>query len=371
MEQNKNTLYGSDLIKLFAKKFKVLLIVGLVAAIIGGGLGVLFTSLRAEYRAEINISVSHVDDSNKLLYNLRSGRFAELLLLEANGLPAKEKCNAADYDKALEAIEAFESAREKRLEKYIEMSNYHMTDIESTYKRLEAEYLEAFELLKVYKEADGEGFMNNEDHLKMIAKCEEDLLAIQAKKKAYYDEFYLPADEKRVSLQTEYATLSDEVTVKRKAAEEATEKVLEAWRKTPGVADEVKNIMQYTSYDYFKSDTPVSTESSEAVAMERGYIKVSLAVPAEEKAFAQKIVNAYKLHICDYTQKQVEEISNQADVESVLINPIISLEDTADKDAYVKASIKYALVIGAAVVVLLYLILVFKMMIGDKKHPAE
>ena len=198
--ENKAMICASDLVKLFANKFKIMVIIGLIAAIIGGGIGVLFTSLNAKYRAEINISVTPVDNSDRLLFDLRSGRFAETLLLEENGLPAKDKCDPKDYANALAAIEAFEEARELRWKKYVEKTTHHVTDVENTYKRLLAEYEEAFNLLKMYKDADGEAFVNNAEHLAMIDRCEENLLKIQAKKQAYYDEYYVPATDKLIKL---------------------------------------------------------------------------------------------------------------------------------------------------------------------------
>ena len=371
MEQNKNTLYGSDLIKLLFKKFKLIVIVGLIAAIVGGCIGALLTSFRAEYTAEINISVTPVDDSDKLLFDLRSGRFAETLLLDENGLP--KNGSGEDYNNALKAIKAYEEAREKRWEKYLEKTNYHISDIESAYKRLEAEYTEAFNLLKMYKDADGEAFVNNEDHLKMIALCEAKLLEVQAKKQAYYEEYYLPATEKLVKLQSEYAVLCDEVNTTRRAAEAATEKVLEVFRTTPGVADKVKKIMESSKYEYFESNSSsVDSTGAEIVGMEKGYIKVTFTVPAEDAEFAKSVVNAYKTRICDYAKKHIEKTSDQANVECVLVNPIVTLEETADTEAYITSAIKYALVVGVLAAILFYVILVLKMMIGaEKKHPAE
>ena len=151
MEQNKvneskGTIRLVDLLGLFVKKFKAIVIVSLIVAIIAGSLGAVLDVMDSECVAEVNVQVSPVDESDRLLMNLRSGRFAEQLLLEENGLPPKSECNAEDYEKALDAIKAFEDAREKRWNKHVENATFHMTEIENTYKRLEAEYDEALAL---------------------------------------------------------------------------------------------------------------------------------------------------------------------------------------------------------------------------------
>ena len=376
MEQNKvNTnkepLYWGDLLKLFAKKLKPILIIGLVFAILGGALGVMLASMNATCTAEIKLAVTPMDDSDRLLFNLRSGRFAETLLLEENGLPAKDKCDAEDYDAALKAIEAYEDARERRWNKYVETTIFHMNDIETTYKRLENEYTVALELLKMYKEADGEGFANNEDHLKMIAQCEEKLLAAEAAKKAYYNDYYLPADQTRVRLQAELVALKDEVDVTRRAADEAVEKVLAAWRNRAEVQEKVAMIMDSVTYEYITSNIPKIETPKDAQTINKGYIQVSITLLAEEEAFAEELVDAYRLHICDYAEKQLEFLSGSADVDCTLIDPIIHVECQADSP--VGEAVKYALIAGLAAVVLVYLFFVLRMLAARTKddHPAE
>ena len=370
VNENREPIRGIDLLRLFTKKLKPIIIIGLVFAIVGGVAGVLLTSLGATYVAEVKISVTPIDDSDRLLFNLRSGRFAEVLLLEENGLPPKAQCNAEDYDEALKALEAYEDARERRWDKYVESSLFHMTDIDTTYKRLESEYNAAFELLKMYKEADGEGFVNNEDHLKMIALCEEKLLAAEAAKLAYYNDYYLPADQTRVRLQAELATLKGEVDVTRREADEAVEKVLVEWRKLPEVKESIKKISSYTLYNYFESDIPKVDESKDATAVNKGYIQITVVVPANEKEFAVELADAYAVHIESHVEKQVEYISGRPDVECVLTDPVISVEYEAD--SVIAEAVKYAVVAGAIAVVITYLLFMCRMLLkAGEKHPSE
>ena len=366
--ENKKTFYVSDLLKLLVKKAKVLCIVAVVAAILGGGIGAVFAYDAAEYTAELDISVTPVDDSGALLNSLRSGRFAELLLLDKNGLPPKAACDKTDYENALAAIKAFDSAREKKHEKYIELSMHHITDVENTYKRLEEEYKLAFAALEVYKGADGET-VNNEDHLKMTAKLEEEYSAAKAKLKAYGEEYYLPALQKRDELQKELLVLNDEVKATRKAAEEAREKVLEAWRSSPDVEEQISSISSYTTYNYFEANN-VKPDATDKEELDVGYIKVSISVPAKDKEMIDKLIDAYKLHICDYVEKETEKITNANNADCVLITPAISVVEPANS-YYVFEILKYAVVGMIALPVLVYLFflckILFKMEMDNSK----
>ena len=370
VNENKAKLCVSDLIRLFFKKLKVIVIIALICGIIGGALGVYFAIDNAQYTAELNIYVSPLDDTDVLLNDLRSGRFAELLLLDENGLPPKASCNAKDYENALAALKVYEDARERRWQKHVEASEHHITDVESTYKRLEEEYTRVFELLTVYKTADGET-VNNEEHLKMTAIIEEKLLSIQEKKDAYYENYYVPAYQKQVQLRAELTALKDEVTAARRDAEEAVEKVLVEWRKTPGVAEKVNKIMGSTSYKYYEAESAASDAASkDPTFAEKKYIKIKISVPSKDKDFAKSLVGAYKTHLCDYVEKKIETIANTADVYCTITNPTASV--VAPKSSYyVGEAVKYAVVAMIAAVVLVYIFFLCKMLFKLEMHNSK
>ena len=158
MEENsKASVTLVDLVRLFKKKFVLLVVVALLAAIVGGALGAFLNVRATTYMAEIEISVFPTDGSNGLLYLLRSGRFAEQMLLQENGLPPKDQCNAADYEAAEKALAELAAARAQRVEKYEEASRHYVTDVEYVYKALTEEYNSVLTLLKMYKEAQAQG----------------------------------------------------------------------------------------------------------------------------------------------------------------------------------------------------------------------
>ena len=150
-ENNTKEISLIDLIKLFQKKFKALVLIALIAAIIGGAAGVFLNITGATYSADLEIYMTPADGSDRLLYDLRSGRFAEQLLLEENGLPAKELCNAADYETAERLLTELEVIRQARIDKHEEISRYYTSDIEHQYSVLTNEYNNILSVLKMYK----------------------------------------------------------------------------------------------------------------------------------------------------------------------------------------------------------------------------
>ncbi|MBE6693966.1 MAG: hypothetical protein E7589_04310 [Ruminococcaceae bacterium] len=378
MEQNKTgtgkaTVYLGDLLKLFVKKFKMILIVGIVVAIIGGAIGGVSAAMGSEYVAELSISISPIDDSDRLLFNLRTGRFAETLLLEENGLPPKDKCNAADYAAAVKALDEYEAAREARREKYYEMSSYYTAVVDSKYNSLKTEYDAIFNVLKLYKEAAVEGFATDENHLRMIAVYEEKLLAAEKAKNDYYNEYYSTAQAQKVLLQTELAEANDLVDQKKMAADEAVERVLAEWRKDPGVENQILTIMESTTYEYFDSNIPKADETKETTAFNKGYVKISISVPEDEE-FANKLVDCFQLHLCDYVEEQLEYVTGKVEVECVLVDPVVTVVRTPD--SLVPSITKYAAILGAVAVVATYLVYLFKFLWniiskGEKKVDGD
>lgn len=371
VKENRSNLYGIDLIKLFFKKLKIMCVIALVGAIIGGVLGAGLAVMNTKYTAELNISVTPVDDTNALLHSLRSGRFAERLLLDDKGLPPKEKCDSADYQKALDAVNAVEALREKKNDKYVESILFRTGEIENTYKTLKEQYDEAFALLKMYKDADKEAYVDTEEHLKMIAECEEKLLAIQAKKDAYYNEHYLPATQKAKKLQEELSAINVELNLAIKAAESATEKLLESWREDSDVASSINLIKQSTTYEYFEAiDQATTDKTKEPTFVEKGYIKVSIELPSGNEEFAKELVSSYKSYMCDYVELQIEKISDNSKIDCVLIDPVISVEKSS---SFITDAVKYAVVGAMILFVLTYIFFLSKMIFGAelKKKDSE
>lgn len=380
MEQNKNHTVGEpvrviDFLKLFVKKLKLLVIIGIIFAILGGAFGGFLGKLNTRYIAEINIRVSPTDQSDALLLHLQSGLFAEKLLLEENGLPAEELCNAADYKAAVDALAKYEEARKQRQDKYYELSYYYMAPIENKYQALCDEYNSVWSKLKLYKETPLEGLERDEreNHLQMIETYEEEVKKADEAKRAYYEDYYAPARDKKVLLQTELAQTKDKLTLAKKAFREAAEKVLAPWRNDAKNKSKILRIADCVSYEYFQlaSDASVAAGDKNELdedQLKKGYIKVSISVPQDEK-FANELVDRFRLRLADNVESFLESYTGAVEVSCEFIDPIISVERVPN--GLLPGVVKNGIVFGGVAVVLTYLLCAVRMLLKASEKQDE
>ena len=366
MEENsKNAVTLVDLVKLFQKKFKALIVVALLAAILGGVLGGFFTVRATTYCADMEISVSPTDDGDALLYMLRSGRFAEQLLVEKNGLPPKDQCNAEDYDAALKALEELEAIRALRMEKYEEFSRHYVTDVEHVYKALTEEYDGVLTVLKMYKEAQADALVN-ETHEARIAEYEAKLAEVSQKRKEYYDNHYAPPMEKKFMLETELARLTDQFVDKKKDADAAVEKVMSAWRYSDNASDRISVLTNFVTYEYHILEEETAKDAAQKAA-QYGYIQIKIAVPADAipasyasgEDYVRSLVDCFETRLADRLSALLQEDLNVYETECVMINPLVQVRRVPGDVR--SAAILYG-VIGAVVgVVLAYVVFVLQL----------
>ena len=366
MEENsKNAVTLVDLVKLFQKKFKALIVVALLAAILGGVLGGFFTVRATTYCADMEISVSPTDDGDALLYMLRSGRFAEQLLVEKNGLPPKDQCNAEDYDAALKALEELEAIRALRMEKYEEFSRHYVTDVEHVYKALTEEYDGVLTVLKMYKEAQADALVN-ETHEARIAEYEAKLAEVSQKRKEYYDNHYAPTMEKKFMLETELARLTDQFVDKKKDADAAVEKVMSAWRYSDNASDRISVLTNFVTYEYHILEEETAKDAAQKAA-QYGYIQIKIAVPADAipasyasgEDYVRSLVDCFETRLADRLSALLQEDLNVYETECVMINPLVQVRRVPGDVR--SAAILYG-VIGAVVgVVLAYVVFVLQL----------
>jgi primosomal protein N'' len=373
-ENNTKEISLIDLIKLFQKKFKALVLIALIAAIVGGAAGVFLNITGATYSADLEIYMTPADGSDRLLYDLRSGRFAEQLLLEENGLPAKELCNAADYEAAERLLTELEVIRQARIDKHEEISRYYTSDIEHQYAVLTNEYNNILSVLKMYKDAQTDGLVN-ESHLAVIADYERRLQEAEDEKKAYYDEVYSKVENKKIQMNTELAELSDQLSDKREEAEEAVEKVLAAWRDNEDVAKQVTAILKFATYEYhklsyFEKETQADKNEDDE-SLHRGYIKIQLVVPAsaipegalEGMDYVEDLIDRYNNRMGDYVEDYLEKATGAYEAKCTVISPIVNIETT--ESAVIGEAVKFAAIAGIAGGVLAYLFFVVQMLMKE------
>ena len=381
MEENSvNEVTLFDLMKLFKKKLKALVVIGLIVAILGGVVGAFVTVTDAVYSAELEVYMTPADGSDRLLYDLRSGRFAEQLLLEKNGLPAKELCNAANYESAEKALKELADIRQKRIDKHEEISRYYTSDIEYQYTVLTNEYNNILNVLKMYKDAQTDGLVN-ESHLAVIADYEERLREAEDAKKAYYDEVYSKVENKKIQMNTELAQLTDQLTDQREKADEAVEKVLAAWRTDEEVARQVTTILKCVTYEYhklsyFEEETASNKANEESESLHRGYIKIKIAVPSSllpkgtnGEEYVQSLIDCYNNRIGAYAENYLERVTGAYEAKCTIVSPIVQIETTTS--GIIAEVVKFAVIGGIAGVVLAYLYFVVQLMMKENEGDAE
>ena len=376
MEENsKSSVTLIDLVKLFRKKFKLLVVIGLVAAIIGGACGILLGAINTTYVAQIEIGVTPASGSKKLLYLLRSGHFAEQMLLEENGLPAKDECNAEDYEAALEALKKLDEIRTQRIEKRKEVSRYYISDIEHRYKELSDEYSNTLSILKMYKEAQTDALVSP-THEAMIAVYEEKLTEAEQAKNDYYDQYYAPAIDQRLKLGIELELLTDQLEDQKEETDLAVEKVMAAWRKDETVAKRVAALMKCVTYEQLilEEDTGKETENAEQVT---GYIVIKIAIPASEipstyaskEEYVQEIQDCFETRLTDCVRNFLEEDLSVYEAECDVITPAVQFKKTPDVG--IMSALKYAILFAAVAVVLAYGIFALQLVIKEEEKNAS
>ena len=366
MEENsKDTVTLVDLVKLFRKKIVALIVVGLLVAILGGVVGGFLTARSTTYCADMEINVYPSDGGDALLYMLRSGRFAEQMLLEENGLPPKDQCNAADYEVAEKALEELAAIRALRIEKYKEFSRHYVTDVEHVYKALTEEYDGVLTVLKMYKEAQADALVN-ETHEARIAEYEAKLAEVEAKRKDYYDNHYAPTMEKKFKLETELARLTDQFADKKKEADAAVEKIMSAWRHSADAADRISVLTNYVTYEYHMLEEETSKDAAQK-ASESGYIQIKIAVPAgaipasytSGEDYVRSLVDCYEVRLADYLRECLEEDLTVYEAKCSVVNPLVSVR--REPGDVISAAVMYAVIAGVIGVVLAYAVFVLQL----------
>ena len=183
-----------DLFRLFVSKWKILVIVALLAAIVGGAIGGLLSRGNAVYKSTISFNLSPSDSTDSLLYNLQSESFAEKLLLEENGLPPKETCNAEDYAAAVEALAAFDAVRKEKAELRLALDCIQMSAIQNEYDKLESAYVAAYDIWSTYMSVQDADLKDDDK----IALYYTQMKEAETAWNQYKTETYYPATEEKI-----------------------------------------------------------------------------------------------------------------------------------------------------------------------------
>ncbi len=350
----------ADLWNIFKSNMVLLIVIALVGGIVVGAVGGILTCFNKTYTATLKFSVSHSDSTDALLYNLQSEYFAEKLLLDENGLPPKEECDAQDYEAALAAVKAFDALREQKKELRQRINKLQTAVVEYKKTYYDEEYTKIFEQLSIYKGAPSDVIANDQQHKETIVILEAQLSQITLERAEFMENEYNPTILKKTEYNQEYSLLSIQVNDARREAEVLVEKVVAPWREDPIVQDKVDAIMNSVSYEYAKLETTSASKTSDA-EQNKGYIKIYVEVQ-DDKELADFIVEKLKLRTGPFVEKHVEKMTSAARVECTLISTFSSVAEIAD--GFITTAVKFAVIGGVAMFAIAYIVLVLKKVIS-------
>jgi len=364
MEQNTNTakeITFGDLCRLFAGKWVLFLILALVFGFVGGAFGVVSAIDNRTYGATLTFNISDSQNSDDLLYLLRSESFAEKLLLEENGLPKKEDCDAADYaaaEAALGRIESIRAEREKLIDQIARLRvEFH--PISQELSRLDTNYKNIQAILDSLRPQTDDGA--TEDTKALITQYNQKMIQAQATYEQYLENTYRPKNIEIQSLETDLELLDLDLQEAKDAAEEPVEKVLAPWRARADVRGQIKAIIDGVTYTYESPlDSKASTSTTDAA--HKGYIVVSLSVNKDEE-LAIRLTNSIKTQLPTFIETHIEDASEEAvKADCKLVSTFADVE-TPSISYYVTESIKFAAIGAIGAIAIVYIVLVLRLLV--------
>ncbi len=366
----------TDLFKIFKSKLKFLIVIALLAGIVGGAINVLSTYNKAIYTSTVSFYSTPSDPSNTLLYNMQSETFAERLLLDENGLPAKEECaNVKDYEAAVLLIKQYNELLEQKKSIYREYIEYDSSIIQHEYDVLNEKYQNLVSRLEIYKTPQTDNIVND-DHLAMVKKLEEQVEIAYEERQEYYDTVYEPYTSTVIKKYDELQKVDRQIDLVYKDMLIAREKVVAPWRENPEIKDLVRDISKSVSYEYTLLEEPKTEEEilnpslSEPTVGEDGeveetrdkaYFTVRIAV-ANDKALAELIVEKVLLRTPGYIEQYITHRNKTVGAECIVMSPYSVVESSENLSIVnvAKNAAMFAIVAAVALYAIFVVVYVLK-----------
>ena len=364
MEQLKQEqgLTLAQILKMFKGKVVLIICLSLVAAILGGAFAVVSSVFSRDYGTSVEFYVSTADSSHTLLSVLQSEAFAEKLLLEDNGLPAKEQCDPADYAAALAAIEATKAARDAKYEakKALDLIPYKLAPIQQHYDYLNSLYTEARNLLDIYKGANtSDKDILGENHAQKIAEYEAAVAKAAADQESYYTETYFPMIEKKLAAEYDLKSATDALDEALRAEEELVEKVLASWRTQASVQKKLSDIYDGVRFSYALRE--VRNGNNVSLVENPNFIVATVLVQNDED-FANELLAKIKSISPEIIENNIEQLTGEVDVNCTLMSTFSTVE-VVNGGGMIKDAIVYALVAAIAAFALICIVIIGKNLI--------
>jgi hypothetical protein len=345
MEQNvrKNDapLSFAEILTMLRKKLVLIICITLAVAILAASATTVYIFAFGSFGTEVSFYITPVDSSQSLLSLLKSESFSEKLLLDENGLPPREECNAADYDAALAAIVAENAARDRKQKArdVLDMIPYSFALVQERYNELSKTYSETYNLLTTYKSAY---VGDHETHAEKIKEYEQKLADASAAKRAYEESTYNPALQSKLEAEKEMAESSVELKEARERSEELVEKVLRPWRENEDVQRKISLIQNGVSFEYEKivSKTNSTTTENDNYS----FLTVSIAISDDEE-FVAEIAEKVKQNTPLFVEKTIERLTGLAEANCVIISPYSNVSNL-DANGFVVTTARVSAVAG-------------------------
>lgn len=351
MEQNEKmngaTVSMGDLFKALFSKIKLIVCITILGAILGAAMSMFDVS----YAATARYYVSSFDDSDALLYDLDSARFAERILLDKNGLPEKSTCDPEDYKAALDAINAANSIHRQRIEHADKMSVF---DIENNYSSRREQLVEKVNMLQKLVDSYNPDFPTEvtQDPERMAIVAEYDKKLAEAVEDL--EEFEAGLQKEWEAMETVRARLNKQWRDALEVAEDAREVLLIEWRKSPEVSAKISAIKSSLVYEYSagewlseKSDSTVREQTS----VNKKYINVYIV--SENEDLVSEILDKLEVIFPTYVEGFISDTTGALEPECKLMSTVAGVSETSGflRAGTVKSAILYAVVAFALSVV--------------------
>ena len=346
----------------------------LLAAVLLGCVAGVYAYNGKTYTVNLIFRVTNETTSHSLLYYLQSETFAEKLLCDENGLPARDLCDDAAYDEAAALLKSVEELEKRRIELDKEMAVFEINmRVQTTeYERLTNKYLELESLLRAYLSEYSDHIANSEQHQAAIQRYQEQLVALREEKDAYEKDVYNPMVAGRLELAMERDLIKRELTDKTLELMTAMEAAMKNWRQSAAVQTQVAEIMgsvkvEYSKYDSLLADKDeiVAGDQESAAAASKQYISVT--ITSSDREFAETVSAKLKDVMGGYVESFLKRDAGALNPHCQLTTPYASVQ-TISADVVVYAAVG---AIGGALVVWVGAILREILILIDVISPKE
>ncbi|MBQ2701759.1 MAG: hypothetical protein IJF64_02110 [Clostridia bacterium] len=340
-ETVQNEISLMDIMKMLVKKIKLLLCVTLIGVVVGAALGGVLTFNKKYYGTKARFYLSAKASDTQIIDLLESGSFAETLLLNEYNLPVTVYGTQEEYNVAVEKSKAVQAAEKtvEDLEESVESLPEEVKLAQDVYDQAAIAYENALAVLEAYASGNIPQNISPERFEEIELKHE----TAEATLEAAYD---ILAGKQNELLTAKGGLKAAENALKAAEAEfeNASKKIMTAWRADKKVKKQMETIEKSVSYSY-SGGSDKATNS----------LDVSISV-LKDKAFAKTLYENIKAKVPAFVEKNlhVEEkiIQKDGKTETVIEDVEVSFLSTfneveqLNEGETLKKMITYGLILG-------------------------